>query len=268
MPLRKADLVPDSLEPLVLVIRNHRVILDSDLARLYGVTTKAFNQAVKRNAERFPKDFAFQLTAMEMSQLRSQTATSSSQVTGMAQIIQNSSQIVTSSNRSQSVTGSQKHRDPRFRPWAFTEHGAVMAANILHSERAVQMSVFVVRAFVRLREHIAANRTILKPLAEIDKTLLEHDTALVDLYEKLQPLLQPPPEDPNDGSASSRRGKPEGICFAIRPKLESRQKRAESNRRLVKEAVEKTYAAEREATNLLEQAKRRVEELIEQNGAA
>lgn len=196
MPLQKAESISDSLEPLVLVIRNHRVILDSDLARLDGVTTKAFNQDVKRNAERFPKDFAFQLTAMEATQLRLQPATSRSQDTGMAQITHNSLQIATSSNRSQSVTGSQKHRDPRFRPWAFTEHGAVMAANILHNERAIHMSVFVVRAFVRLREQIAANRTILKRLAEIDKTLLEHDTGLVDLYDKLLPLLQPPPDGP------------------------------------------------------------------------
>ena len=79
-------------------------------------------------------------------------------------------------------------------PWAFTEHGALMAANVLRSERAVQMSVFVVRAFVRLREQVAANSAILKRLAEIDKTLLEHDAALRDLYRKLLPLLQPPPE--------------------------------------------------------------------------
>ena len=98
------------------------------------------------------------------------------------------------SNRSQIVTGSQKHRDPRFRPWAFTEHGALMAANVLRSRRAVQMSVYVIRAFVRLREHIAANHAILKRLPEIDKTLLQHDTALRDIYRKPLPLLQPLPE--------------------------------------------------------------------------
>ena len=86
----------------------------------------------------------------------------------------------------------QKHRDPRFRPWAFTEHGALMAANVLRSRRAVQMSVYVIRAFVRLRERIAANQAILKRLAEIDKTLLQHDTGLRDIYRKLLPLLQPP----------------------------------------------------------------------------
>ena len=100
------------------------------------------------------------------------------------------------SNRSQIVTGSQKHRDPRFRPWAFTEHGALMATNVLRSQQAVHMSVFVIRAFVRLREQIAANATILKRLAEIDKTLLQHDASLRDIYRKLLPLLQPPPSPP------------------------------------------------------------------------
>ncbi len=127
MPSPKSENVPGSLEPLILVIRNQRVILDADLARLYRVTTKAFNQSVKRNAERFPEDFAFQVTVTEVIRVRSQTATSSSQATGMTGITQ---------NRSQSVTGSQKHRDPRFRPWAFTEHGAVMVADII-PQRAI-----------------------------------------------------------------------------------------------------------------------------------
>ena len=166
-------------------MRDQRVILDADLARLYGVTTKAFNQAVKRNAERFPGDFAFQLTSAELGRLRSQTVTSSRKAIGNQEGTDNWSQIVTSSRGGR-----------RYRPWVFTEHGAVMAANILRSERAIHMSVFVVRAFVRLREHVAANAAILKRLAEIDRTLLQHDTALVDLYEKLLPLLQPPPNAP------------------------------------------------------------------------
>jgi hypothetical protein len=174
------------LEPLILTIRNQRVILDADLARLYGVTTKAFNQAVKRNADRFPEDFAFQPTEAEMKILRSQIVTSSSEAI-------------------ESATSS--HGGRRYRPWAFTEHGAVMAANILHSERAIQMSVFVVRAFVRLREHVAANAAILKRLAEIDRTLLEHDTALLDLYEKLQPLLEPPPDPPKQRIGFQSKGK-------------------------------------------------------------
>jgi hypothetical protein len=196
MPSRKADLVPDSLEPLILVIRNQRVILDADLARLYGVSTKRFSGAFKRNQQRFPDDFSFQLTITEFNNLRSQLATSSLQHVESTEVLPKRSQIVTIS-----------HGGRRFRPWAFTEHGAVMAANILHSERAIRMSVFVVRAFVRLREHIAANRTILKRLAEIDKTLLEHDTALFDLYEKLQPLLQPLPDSPKRRIGFQSKGK-------------------------------------------------------------
>jgi hypothetical protein len=196
MPSRKADPVPDSLEPLIWVIRNQRVILDADLARLYGVSTKRFNEAFKRNQQRFPDDFSFQLTITEFNNLRSQLATSSLQHVESTEVLPKRSQIVTIS-----------HGGRRFRPWAFTEHGAVMAANILHSERAIRMSVFVVRAFVRLREHIAANRTILKRLAEIDKTLLEHDTALFDLYEKLQPLLQPLPDSPKRRIGFQSKGK-------------------------------------------------------------
>ena len=177
----------ERLEPLILRVRGHRVVLDADLARLYGSTTKALNQAVDRNRERFPVDFAFRLTAKEFADLRSQIVISSLQAVDPEG---------ETGNRSQIVTGSQRHRSRDFRPWVFTEHGALMAANILRSERAVQMSIFVVRAFMRLREHVAANTAILKRLAEIDKTLLEHDSALRDLYRKLLPLLQPPVDPP------------------------------------------------------------------------
>ncbi len=196
MATKKKVPLHGSLEPLILVVRNQRVILDADLARLYGVTTKAFNQAVKRNADRFPEDFAFQPTEAELKILRSQIVTSSSEAIESKTVTQNRSQIVTGS-----------HGGRRYRPWAFTEHGAVMAANILHSEQAVQMSVFVVRAFVRLREHIAANAAILKRLAEIDRTLLQHDTALLDLYEKLLPLLQPLPDPPQRRIGFHSKGK-------------------------------------------------------------
>jgi hypothetical protein len=177
----------EPLEPLIFVIRGHRVIFDSDLARLYGVTTKGLNQAVKRNAGRFPADFAFQLKRADLDYLKSQLVASS----------QNSSILQgAKGNWSQFVTSSQKHRRSGFRPWVFAEHGALMAANVLRTERAVQMSIFVVRAFIRLREHVAANAAILKRLAEIDQTLLQHDSALRELYRKLQPLLAPPPNPP------------------------------------------------------------------------
>lgn len=198
MSSRKPAVALDSLEPLILVIRGHRVILDADLARLYGVTTKAFNQAVKRNVERFPEDFAFQLTASEMAHLRSQPVPSNHEPVDSQG---------DSLNRSQIVTGPQKHRDPRFRSWAFTEHGAIMAANILRSEQAIEMSVFVVRAFVRLREHVAGNQGILKRLAEIDRTLLEHDSALLDVYEKLLPLLRPLRDAPKRRIGFQSKGK-------------------------------------------------------------
>ncbi len=172
--------------PRIIKIRGQRVVLDADLARLYGVRTRRFNEAVKRNRGRFPKEFAFQLTPAELASLKSLVATST-QVTDSKD---------NNENRSQIATGSQKHRDPRYRPWVFTEHGALMAANVLRSSRAIQMSVFVIRAFVRLREQVAANSAILRRLAEIDATLLQHDSALRDIYNKLLPLLQPPSDPP------------------------------------------------------------------------
>jgi hypothetical protein len=185
MPASSPRSPTDSVEPLILSIRGQRVILDADLARLYGVPTKQFNQAFGRSRDRFPPDFAFQLTTAEFAGLRSQIVTSN------IHIIEES---ILTHNSSHSVTSSRGGR--RYRPWAFTEHGALMAANILRSARARQMSVFVIRAFVRMREELATNATILKRLAEIDKTLLVHDSALCDVYRKLLPLLAPPPDPP------------------------------------------------------------------------
>lgn len=157
-----------TLEILILNLRGQKVLLDADLAAIYGLPTKALNQAVKRNADRFPEDFCFQLSTEEWEAL----------------------------NRSQIVTGSQKHRDPRFLPRAFTEHGALMAANVLNSPEAVKMSVHVVRAFIKQRELIAGQADILKKLAQIDATLLQHDEALRIIWQELQPLLAPQPEPP------------------------------------------------------------------------
>lgn len=139
------------LESLILTIRNQKVLLDADLATIYGVETRVINQAVKRNADRFPEDFRFQLTREEA-----------------AALFDSRSQFVTL-KRGQNI---------KYQPYAFTEHAAIMAATVLNSPEAVKMSVFVVRAFVQMREQLAANSAILKRLAEIDKTLLEHDPAL------------------------------------------------------------------------------------------
>jgi hypothetical protein len=162
----------------ILTAREQPVVLDVDLACVYGVATRVLNQALQRNKRRFPKDFVFRLTAKECDSMRSQIVIASSDP----------------AMRSRTVTASR--RNVRYRPWAFTEHGALQVANILRSERAIAMSVYVIRAFIELREKVAANAAILKRLAEIDKTLLLHDGALRDVYEKLLPLLSPPPESP------------------------------------------------------------------------
>jgi ORF6N domain len=184
----------------ILTIRDQKVVLDVDLARIYGVTTKRLNEQLRRNRKRFPQDFAFRLTADEFEFLRSQIATldentSKSAGSKRSQTATTSSSL-SSAMWSQFATTSGKRRRKTHRPWAFTEHGALQAANILRSDRAIAMSVYVIRAFIELRERVAANAAILKRLAEIDKTLLEHDTALRDIYQQLLPLLSPPPEPP------------------------------------------------------------------------
>ncbi len=168
------------IESLIFTLRGQKVILAPDLADLYGVETRGLNQAVKRNADRFPEDFVFQLSAGEFSALKDAgTATSDGRV----------------ALRSQNVILEQG-RHAKYPPYAFTEHGSIMAAMVLNSPEAVAMSVFVVRAFMLMREQLVANATILKRLAEIDTTLLEHDSALRAIWAKLQPLLAPPPDPP------------------------------------------------------------------------
>lgn len=169
-----------TVESLILTIRGQRVILAGDLAAVYDVETRVLNQAIKRNLDRFPDDFMFQLTAAEFLDLKSTGAVSTE---GRAAL------------RSQSVI-LKRGRHTKFPPLAFTEHGAIMAATVLNSPQAVAMSVYVVRAFIRAREQLAANAAILRRLAEIDRTLLRQDASLRDIYHKLLPLLQPPPEPP------------------------------------------------------------------------
>jgi hypothetical protein len=151
---RKLEALPARIESLILNLRDAKVILDADLARIYEVSTKALNQAVKRNSDRFPPDFLIQLTKGEWKSLRSQI-----------------------------VTGSQKHRDPRALPYAFTEHGAIMAANILRSKRAIQMSVFVVRAFIRMRSMLTNNKELARRLAQ-----LERELKMASIYTRLPSL--------------------------------------------------------------------------------
>jgi hypothetical protein len=150
-----------SIESAICLLRGQRVMLDSDLAAIYGVTAKRLNEQLKRNRPRFPDDFAFQLTVQEFTSLKSQIATSSS------------------------------HGGKRKLPWVFTEHGALMLASVLHSEIAVQASVRVVRAFVKLREMVAANAHLATKLEELERRLDSHDEAIVDLFAALKRLLEP-----------------------------------------------------------------------------
>jgi len=176
------------VESLIITIRGHKVIVDTDLAGLYGVPTKRLNEKVKRNPDRFPVDFCFQLSASEWESLRSQFATLVEDALAAKGVTTDRSQFVTAKS------GRGLHR--KYVPFAFTEHGAIMAANVLNSEKAVAMSVYVVRAFIQMREHIVANTEILKRLAEIDKTLLKHDKSLQIIWSQLQPLLAPPAVPP------------------------------------------------------------------------
>lgn len=153
-----------SVDSRILVVRQQKVILDTDLAELYDVPVKRLNEQVKRNRERFPSDFMFQLTTEDQESLRSQNATSKSGRGGR-----------------------------RYAPYAFTEHGAIMAATVLNSERAVEMSVFVVRAFVRLREMLATNEKLAAKIDELEQRLDTHDASIQDLIEAIRQMMLPEP---------------------------------------------------------------------------
>jgi len=162
VPLRRRGAVV-SIESHILILRHQKVILDTALAGLYGVPVKRLNEQVKRNRERFPLDFMFQLSRNESKSLRSQIATSNKGRGGR-----------------------------RFLPYAFTEHGAIMAATVLNSKPAVEMSVFVVRAFVRLREMLAANRQLAARIEELEDRLQTHDSTIQKIIDTIKKLMAPP----------------------------------------------------------------------------
>jgi hypothetical protein len=147
----------------ILVLRGQRIILDSDLAAIYGVSTGRFNEAVKRNIERFPEDFMLRLSAAEYAALISQIATSKPGRGGRRKL-----------------------------PWAFTEHGAIQAANVLNSPRAIAMGVHVVRAFVQLRELLASNTALARKLNELEGKLKNHDEAITAILSAIRELMNPP----------------------------------------------------------------------------
>ncbi len=155
-------LVPrERIEQTILVIRGHNVMLDSDLAQLYGVTVGRLNEAVKRNEERFPNDFMFQLTKAEFENLKSQIAISSSK------------------------WGGRRHA-----PYAFTEQGVAMLSSVLHSERAIQVNIAIMRAFVELREMIASNKGLARRLTDLEK---KYDGQFRIVFEAIRELMAEPP---------------------------------------------------------------------------
>jgi ORF6N domain len=163
MPKRFAIVPVERIQSRILVIRGHKVMLDSDLAELYRVSTKRLNEQVKRNKGRFPADFMFQLSTEEVQTLRSQSATS---------------------NRGRGGR--------RYRPFVFSEHGAVMLTTVLNSSVAVQASIQVVRAFVKLRELLGTHRELAKKLADLEKRIEGHDEEIMAIFEAIRQLMEPP----------------------------------------------------------------------------
>jgi hypothetical protein len=147
----------------ILLIRGHKVLVDADLAALYGVETRALNQAVKRNPDRFPADFMFQLSARELELWRSHFV----------------------------ISNPAAKMGLRRAPLAFTEHGSLMAATVLNSPRAVQASLYVVRAFVQLRQFLAMHKALARQLAAHEKKLVSHDQAISGLMSTIRTLLAP-----------------------------------------------------------------------------
>jgi phage regulator Rha-like protein len=164
-----AGVAVEAIVSRILVLRGQRVIVDTDLAALYGVPTKRLNEQVRRNAERFPADFMFVLSQEEWDALRSQSATLK--------------------------TGRGQHR--KYPPFAFTEHGAIMAATVLNSPRAVEVSIYVVRAFVQLRELLAGHKELAKRLNELEtrmeRKLMTQDQAIAGILNAIRQLMAPPP---------------------------------------------------------------------------
>ena len=166
MLLTMAKILPDPrIDQCILTLRGYKVVLDSDLAEIYGVPTKRLNEQVSRNRKKFPADFAFRLTDQESKQIPA----SDVQQTVRIQLALKKSRNL----RSQIATSSSEHGGRRYLPYVFTEHGALQAANVLNSPRATTMSIRVIRAFVKLREHLAINESLRRHVAEIDQSLLD-----------------------------------------------------------------------------------------------
>jgi hypothetical protein len=175
----KKEIIPiHRIAQAIRWIRAEKVMLDFDLAGLYGVTTKVLNQAVKRNRERFPYDFMFQLTPDEMANLRSQFVTSSNQAVG---------------NQEPAPHGGRRHRS-----YAFTEQGIAMLSSVLNSERAVKVNIAIMRAFVKLRQMLDSNRGLAQKFSELEKRVEKHDQEITVILEAIRQLMAPPEKPPRE----------------------------------------------------------------------
>jgi hypothetical protein len=172
------EIVPaDEVASRIRNFRDEKVLLDFDLAVLYGVETRVLNQAVKRNADRFPSDFMFQLS-VEETEMISQRVTSSA-----GQTVPDSSQIVMSPG---------KHRGKRYRPYAFSEQGVAMLSSVLNSERAIKVNIAIMRAFVKLRQILDTNRELAKKFSELEQRVGKHDEEIDAILEAIRQLMAPP----------------------------------------------------------------------------
>ncbi len=179
------NIIPaEVVENRIFLVRKRKVMLDSHLAELYGVSTSALNQAVKRNRDRFPADFMFQLNKDEADAMWSQTVTTSEE--GNNPKAQN---VIL--NRSQFVTGSQKHRDPKFLPYVFTEQGVAMLSSVLHSKRAVQVNILIMRTFVKLREIMATHIELAQKIESLESKYAKHDKYIQAIFKLIKDLLEP-----------------------------------------------------------------------------
>jgi len=179
-PRKKLPLIlVEQIEPRILVIRGQRIMLDADLAELYGTTTKRLNEQVKRNLARFPAEFRFQLNIAEK-----------------GEVVANCDHLA-------------RLKFTRNLPYAFTEHGALMAASVLNTPRAIDVSLYVIRAFVKLREWLSTHKELAQKLADLERKVASHDGAIQSLVAAIRQLTQPPP------SSSPRR-----IGFHVKPENE------------------------------------------------
>ena len=177
MEVKKSLIPVELIERIIIVIRGKKVIMDADLAELYGVTTKRLNEQVRRNRSRFPEDFIFQLTTEEKSE-----------------VVANCDHL-------------SKLKFSKTLPYTFTEHGAIMAASILNAPRAIEASIFVVRAFVKLREMLATHKELAQKLLELEQRLEDHDEQIQAIFEAIRQLMTSP----------DKKGK-KGIGFMVKEK--------------------------------------------------